>query len=154
MRSVNLHTTDFRRDDEDPEGYRAGIIRPGSYWGARTTGASFYELSAGQSICPYHYEWGEEEWLYVIEGEPILRDPEGEHALQPGELVFFPIGPEGAHKITNHGETTARVLMFSTVTHPAVTVYPDGDKIGVYTGGDDDIIVGREGGLGYYDREV
>jgi uncharacterized cupin superfamily protein len=157
MRRLNLHTEDFRFDDEDPEGYRAGIIRPGPFWGAMQTGASLYELAAGQSICPYHYEWGEEEWLYVLEGEPTLRDPEGEHALTPGDLVFFPVGPDGAHKLTNRTDTTVRLLMFSTVKHPAVTVYPDSDKIAAFTGGDrsDDIMVRREsGGVGYYEGEV
>jgi hypothetical protein len=45
--------------------------------------------------------------------------------------------------------------MFSTVKHPAVTVYPDSDKIGVYTGGDrsDDVIVRRSSGVGYFDGE-
>jgi hypothetical protein len=45
--------------------------------------------------------------------------------------------------------------MFSSVTYPAVTVYPDSDKIGVYTGGDrsDDVIVRRSAGLDYYDGE-
>ena len=156
MRKVNPQTTDFRRDD-DPEGFRAGIIRPGSDWSATKTGASFYELPAGQSICPYHYEWAEEEWLFVIEGRPTLRDPEGEHALEAGDLVFFPIGPDGAHKVTNRTDATVRVLMFSNIEQPAVTVYPDSDKIGVHTGGDrsDNVMVRREsGGLDYYDGEL
>ena len=157
MRRLNLHTTDFRFDTDDPEGYRAGLIRPGRDWDARQTGASLYELPPGQSICPYHYEWAEEEWLYVLEGEPVLRAPDGEHELSPGDLVFFPVGPDGAHKITNATDTIVRVLMFSTVKHPAVTIYPDADKIGVWTGGDrsDDIMVRREsGGVGYYEGEV
>jgi uncharacterized cupin superfamily protein len=153
MQRINLKTAEFNYDADDPEGYRAALVRPGRQFGADETGASFYEIPAGQSICPYHYEWAEEEWLFVLEGEPILRDPEGEHPLAPGDLVFFPIGPEGAHKVTNRGEATARVLMFSTVKHPAVSVYPDGGKIGVFTGGDDNIIVRRESGVGYYDGE-
>jgi uncharacterized cupin superfamily protein len=157
MRRINPQTTEFWRDDEDPEGYRAGIIRPGRHFGAEETGASIYDIPPGQSICPYHYEWASEEWLFVIEGEPILRDPDGEHALTPGDLTFFPKGPDGAHKVTNRTDEPVRVLMFSTVKEPDVTVYPDADKIGVHTGGDDsdDIMVRREsGGVGYYEGEV
>ena len=73
--------------------------------------------------------------------------------LHGAQIGYGEDDPEGAHKVTNHGETTARVVMFSTVKHPAVTVYPDGDKLAVHTGGEDDIMVGRESGLGYYDRE-
>ncbi len=154
MHRVNLHTTGFRRDDDDPEGYRAGIIRPGSDWDATKTGASFYELPPGQSICPYHYEWAEEEWLYVIDGHPTLRDPEGEHALDPGDLVFFARGPQGAHKVTNRTDATTRLLMFSNVESPAASVYPDSNKIGIHTGSDDDILVRRDAGVGYYDGEA
>ena len=152
---MNLHTAGFEYDADDPEGYKAGLARLGPLVGAAETGTSLYELPPGQSICPYHYEWAEEEWLVVLEGAPTLRHPEGEEALAPGDVRFFPIGPKGAHKVTNATDETVKVLMFSTVKHPAVSVYPDGDKIGIFTGGDrsDDILVRRESGVGYYDRE-
>jgi hypothetical protein len=45
--------------------------------------------------------------------------------------------------------------MFSDVKHPAATVYPDSDKIGIWTGNrDDDLLVFRSSGVGYYDGEV
>ena len=53
-------------------------------------GGSVYELDPGESICPYHYEYPEEEWLLVLAGTPTLRDPDGEHELAPGDLVCFP----------------------------------------------------------------
>jgi hypothetical protein len=47
-----------------------------------------------------------------------------------------------------------RVLMFSNVEYPAVTVYPDSDKIGVYTPGRrDDVVVRRSSAVDYYDGE-
>ena len=55
----------------------------------------------GQSICPYHYETGEEEWLIVLVGRPTLRTPAGEQELRPWDCAFFPAGEEGAHKVTN-----------------------------------------------------
>jgi hypothetical protein len=46
------------------------------------------------------------------------------------------------------------VLLFSNVTHPAVTVYPDSDKIGVYTAGRvDNVMVRRSSSVEYYDGE-
>ena len=48
----------------------------------------------------------------------------------------FPPGPDGAHQITNRGEATARVLLFSKTAVPAVSVYPDTDTVGVWP--DDD----------------
>ena len=83
--------------------------------GAEQMGATVYELDPGESICPYHYENVEEEWLLVLTGSPTLRDPNGERELAEGDLVCFVDGPEGAHKVTNRSEATARVLMVSTI---------------------------------------
>jgi uncharacterized cupin superfamily protein len=151
----NIHSCEFEFDGDDPAGYRAGMFRPGPGLGAKETGISVYELPPGQSICPYHYEHAEEEWLVVVSGRPTLRTPGGEVELEPGDVAFFTNGPDGAHKIGNAGDEPARVLMFSNVKHPAVTVYPDSDKIGVYTGGDrsDDVIVRRSSGVGYFEGE-
>ena len=151
---MSLSQPDLASDPTDPEGFRALMDRVGPRLGAERTGASLYELPPGQAVCPYHYEHAEEEWALVIEGRPSVRTPEGTEQLEPLDLVFFPIGPEGAHQIRNDGDAPARVLMWSTVVHPAVTVYPDSDKIGVYTRGKvDDVIVERSSGVGYYTGE-
>jgi uncharacterized cupin superfamily protein len=97
--------------------------------------ASIYELDPGESICPYHYEGGNEEWLLVLSGRPLLRHPEGEEVLDPGDLVVFPEGPAGAHKLTGQGEETVRLIFFSTDIRPATAVYPDSGKIGVWPPG-------------------
>ena len=117
-------------------------------------GASVYELPPGQAICPYHYEYAEEEWLLVLQGHPTVRHPGGEGRLDPWDGVV-PDWPEGAHGVRNETGEIVRVLMFSTVKHPAVTVYPDSDKIGVWTGDEhDDLMVRRTSGVDYYDGEA
>src|SRR5689334_13057554 len=119
MHRVNIATPEFQYDDEDPEGFRAAVFRPGGTPGAKASGTSVYELPPGQAICPYHDEYGEEEWLVVVSGTPMLRTPGGEERLAEWDLVFFPPGPEGAHQVRNDGGETVRVLMWSTITHPA-----------------------------------
>jgi len=122
--------------------------------GADRMGATVYELPAGQSTWPYHYEYGAEEWLLVLGGRPTLRHPGGEDELEPGDLVCCPNGPEGAHKLTNRADEAARVMIISTIERPAVAVYPDSDKLGVWPDGDaDHLIVRRESGVDYWDRE-
>jgi uncharacterized cupin superfamily protein len=154
MHRVNIATPEFQYDDEDPEGFRAGLYRPGRTLGAKATGTSVYEVPPGQAICPYHYEYGEEEWLLVLSGTPMLRTPDGEERLAEWDLVFFPPGPEGAHQVRNDGDETVRVLMYSTVTTPAASVYPDSNKIAIWTGNrDDDMLVRRSSGVDYYDGE-
>jgi uncharacterized cupin superfamily protein len=134
MRRVNITEPSFTYDAEDPDGFRAGMFRPGPELGAKQTGMSVYELPPGQAVCPYHYEYGEEEWVMALQGRPSVRGPEGTEQLEPFDVVFFPKGPEGAHQIRNDSEQPARVVMWSTIVHPSATAYPDSDKVGVWTG--------------------
>jgi uncharacterized cupin superfamily protein len=156
MRRLNLHFLEAEYDESDPDGYRAGMVRLGKDLGAVMLGGSVYELPPGQSNCPYHYEYGNEEWLIVLAGRVTVRHPGGEEELDPGEVVCFPVGPDGAHKLTNKSEEVARVLMLSTMVEPSVAVYPDSDKIGVWPAPDrqDHILVRRESGVDYWDGEA
>jgi uncharacterized cupin superfamily protein len=154
MRPVSISNASFSYDEGDPEGFRSGRFRVGVQLEAKRTGASLYELPPGQAICPYHYEYGEEEWVLVIEGRPSLRTPEGTERLQPLDVAFFPMGPAGAHQLRNDTDATARVLMWSTVVHPTATAYPDSDKVAVWTGDQaEDVIVRRSSGVDYFDGE-
>src|ERR1700759_2753161 len=156
MKRINIAAPEFTYDGEDPEGFRSGMAGLGKLLGgAEESGISVYELPPGQAVCPYHYECGEEEWLLVLEGTPTLRHPEGSERLQPWDAVFFPKGRGGAHGIRNETDGTVRVLMFSTVVVPTATVYPDSDKVGVWTGEPDvDMTVRRSAKVGYYDGET
>jgi uncharacterized cupin superfamily protein len=154
MKRTNIANPQFTYDESDPAGFRAGMFRPGPQLDASITGISVYELPPGQAICPYHYEYGEEEWLLVLSGRPTLRHPGGEDELGPWDLTCFPRGPQGAHEVRNDGAEAARVLMFSNIEHPGATVYPDSDKIGIWTGNrEDDVIVRRASKVGYFEDE-
>jgi uncharacterized cupin superfamily protein len=155
MPRLNIASPEFEYDADDPEGFRAGMFRFGPQLGAKASGSSVYQLPPGQSICPYHYEYGEEEWLLVLEGNPTLRTPAGEERIGPWEVVFFPPGPDGAHAVRNDTDATVRVLMYSTRTEPAVAVYPDSGKIGVFTGNrEDDVMVRKTSAVDYFDGET
>jgi len=132
---VNLGDLVAEPEPSDPPGYQNRAVRLGPLLGAERLGATIYELPEGQSTCPYHYEYGREELLFVLEGNPVLRDPGGEHRLEPGDLVLFPEGPEGAHKLTNTDPGTARIMIMSNIDDPSVGFYPDSAKIGVWPPG-------------------
>jgi uncharacterized cupin superfamily protein len=155
MRRFKLSDPNFSYDPTDPEGFRAGLFRMGPDAGAKDTGTSLYELPPGQALCPYHYEYGEEEWLLVVEGRPHLRTPDGTEQLDPLDMAFFPKGPEGAHKISNETDAPVRVLMWSSVVYPTATAYPDSDKVGLWTADKaEDLMVRRSSAVEYYDGEV
>src|ERR1043166_3934274 len=99
-----------------------------------------YALAPGEASSPYHYEY-EEEWLLVVEGTVVVRAPDGEHALERGDLVCFPAGPAGAHRGMNRSDAPARTLLFSHRRGLAVSVYPDSDTIGVFPGNEADELI-------------
>ncbi|HEV2811655.1 MAG TPA: cupin domain-containing protein [Solirubrobacteraceae bacterium] len=155
MRRLNIADPRFTYDDTDPEGFRAGMFRLGGDVGAKDTGMTVYELPPGQAVCPYHYEYGEEEWMVVVAGRPSVRTPEGTEQLGPDDVVFFPKGPEGAHQIRNDTDETARVLMWSTVVLPSATAYPDSDKVGIWTGiREENLMAPRSAHVDYYFGET
>jgi uncharacterized cupin superfamily protein len=151
---VNIHRVVPEYDGSDPDGYNSGGIRLGPSIGAAKLGASIYELPPGQSICPYHYEYPDEEWLLVLEGRVTVRHPTGEDELGSGDVVCFPTGPEGAHKVTCSGADAARVMMLSTKMRPGVAVYPDSGKVGLWPGDDRDNLMMRRDQLDYWDGET
>jgi uncharacterized cupin superfamily protein len=148
---VNLYEVEAKRDEGDPSGYETPYARVGALLGASALGLSVYDLAAGQSVCPYHYELGREEWLLVLSGRPTLRDPDGEHELAPGDVVLFPEGEEGAHKVTNAAGGVARVAILSNTDDPSIGIYPDSGKIGFWPAGKTFRLADE---VDYYDGEV
>ena len=94
---------------------------------------AFYELPPGKSNYPYHYHMTSEETFYIISGTGILKTPDGDTEVHAGDLLFFPAGERGAHKLTNASDCASLVYIdFDTTADPDVCIYPDSGKVGVY----------------------
>ncbi len=141
-------------DERDPEGFRCAEIPFGEAAGGKELAVRMYELPPGQALCPYHYEYVEE-WLMVMTGEVQVRTPSGIDPARAGDLVCFPSGPEGVHMVRNDSDAPARVVMFSSGATPAVCVYPESDKVSLWTGNEQDRwrFRGADAHLDYYDGE-
>ena len=126
--------TETPADPNDPQGYACSAVRVGPKIGASKLGMSIYELPAGQAICPYHFEWTDEEWLIVLEGQATLRTAEGEHELEAGETLCFPAGPEGAHQVRNASDAPVRVAILSTKNEFGIVEYPEIEQVGIWAG--------------------
>jgi uncharacterized cupin superfamily protein len=133
---ANLFDLELKVDDGDPPDYAdVGYARLAPLIGATKLGMTVYELPPGKSNCPYHYEPGDEEWLIVLAGRLTVRTPEGDKELGAFDVLCFPAGEEGAHKLTNRSEEPVRLAVLSTKSAPAVAVYPDSGKVGVWPPG-------------------
>ena len=156
MEIVNIFSVeaDIGPDGTEPPGYeKTRGVAVGKAIGATRMGMSVYELDPGQAVCPYHFEWTDEEWLIVLNGKPTLRTPEGERVVEPGDTVCFPEGPDGAHHIRNDTDELVRVALLSTKSPVGVAEYPDSDKVGVWPGDGSNYMLRRSAHLEYWDGE-
>lgn len=131
VRMVNVFDVEMEEGPgRDGFWFRAAELAPTLR--AARIGAGLYEAREGVPIWPYHYHYPDEEWLYVLDGAPVLRDAGGRRRLQAGDAVCFPAGHRGAHTIEGPG----RFVIFSgeNSSGPFMSVYPDSDKVSVFPG--------------------
>jgi uncharacterized cupin superfamily protein len=118
-----------------PEGSAFGgqRRRVGAQIGARKLGYSFFDVPPGRAAFPYHTHSGNEEMIYIIEGEGILRFGKQEIAVAAGSVIACPTGAEYAHQLINTGRGELRYLVVSTMEYPDLSEYPDSNKIGAFS---------------------
>jgi uncharacterized cupin superfamily protein len=104
--------------------------RLGAAAGSKGLGVSWFELQPGKKTFPLHFHLANDEAVYILDGEAVLRLGDQEHRLRAGDYVAFPPGPPG-HQIINPSQAPVRFLAMSTMREPEVAVYPDSKKIGV-----------------------
>ena len=102
--------------------------------GSRKLGCSLYELMPGKQSFPYHYHHGNEEAIYMLEGEGVLRLPSGNVPVKAGDYIALPIGEASAHQVLNMSGAPLRYLCVSTMSEPDISVYPDTGKVGFFAG--------------------
>ena len=139
-----------RCEHQSYEYYRRKFIPFGE---TKNSVVSVYEIPPKKAAYPYHYHQKNEETFYIISGEGVLRTPDGDRRVSAGEFLFFPTGPEGAHKLTNASECENLVYIdFDAVHDVDITVYPDSDKIGVWGMGVNKIY-SNDTNVDYYEGE-
>jgi uncharacterized cupin superfamily protein len=116
----NLFEPDWDAErDQPPFTWRRA--RLGRQAGARQLGASLFELPPGAASFPLHAHYANEEMILVLAGRPSLTRADGEiHGLEAGDVVACPAGHDGAHRLDNHGDKPARVLIVSTMLAPEI----------------------------------
>jgi uncharacterized cupin superfamily protein len=129
----NIYAADWDSTQDHP-GYEWRRIRLGRRLGAENLGASIYVLEPGQKSFPYHFHHANEEMLIVIDGEVVVRTPNGEQEASSGDAISFLVGESGAHQVVNRSDEPARILMISTMIEPEITEYPDSGNVGVFAG--------------------
>ena len=137
-----------------PLGFQAREARLGGKLGAEMLGATLYELDAGETTSPYHFERGREEWLLVLSGAPTLRHADGEDVLEAGDAVCFIDGPAGAHQLINRGAERTRLIIFSTMDAHSTVYYPDSGKLLIRPGDGERLVFRTADAVDYWDGET
>jgi uncharacterized cupin superfamily protein len=133
----NLAELELPGDDDLPEGHAFTGISLTDEVDSKLTGLAVYELPAGEKFWPYHFHFVNEEWLLVIEGELVLRTPEGERKLRTGDVACFVAGARGAHTVMkNDSGAPVRFAIPSTLHRfGGGAVYPDSGKFTIHADG-------------------
>jgi uncharacterized cupin superfamily protein len=133
--------------------------RAGAAVGSQKLGYSFFTVPPGKAAFPYHTHTTNEEMIYIVAGQGILRLGKEELEVTAGTIIACPPGTEFPHQLVNIGDGELRYLVVSTMDYPDLSEYPDSNKIGAYA----TAAVGREVGfralflkdrnVGYYEGE-
>ena len=118
MANVLKPEFDAERDEPPFRWRRAKLAKQA---GARQLGASLFEVPAGAATFPLHAHYANEELLIVLSGRPTLTGRDGDsRELEPGEVVAFPAGRAGAHRLDNETGEPLRILIVSTMKAPEI----------------------------------
>ena len=118
-----------------PEGSPFGGLRQrvGAQIGAHKLGYSFFKVPPGKAAFPYHTHSGNEEMIYIIDGEGVLRFGAEQIAVMAGSVIACPPGGEYAHQLINTAGVELHYLVVSTMDYPDLSEYPDSNKVGAYS---------------------
>ena len=117
---ANVFKPEFDAERDEPP-FRWRRAKLAQQAGARELGASLFEVPAGAATFPLHAHYANEELLIVLSGRPTLTGRDGDsRELEPGEVVAFPAGRSGAHRLDNETGEPLRILIVSTMKAPEI----------------------------------
>ena len=115
-----------------PEPFRERVLPRekralGNALGLTKIGVNLTTLMPGKESSMRHFHTHEDELVYVLEGEVVLRTDEGEQTLRAGACAGFPAGTRNAHQLVNRSAEPARYLEISNRDGNDGAEYPDVD---------------------------
>jgi len=115
-----------------PEPFRSRVLPRekralGDATGLTKIGINLTTLMPGKESSVRHYHTLEDEFVFVLEGEVVLRTDEGEQTLAAGMCAGFPAGTTNGHHVVNRTNRPARYLEISNRDPADTAEYPDDD---------------------------
>jgi uncharacterized cupin superfamily protein len=125
-------TLDPRNSSKYPEPYRSRVLPRekralGDPFGLTRIGVNLTTLPPGKESSMRHWHTHEDEFVYVLEGEVVMRTDAGEHVLRAGMCAGWPAGDRNGHHLINRSERAARYLEVSNRDPADGAEYSDPD---------------------------
>ena len=123
-----------------PEPYRSRVLprekrRLGDPLGLTRIGINQTLLPPGKESSMRHWHTHEDEFVYVLEGEVVLRTDAGEQLLTAGMCAGFPAGVADGHQLINRSAAPAVYLEVSNREKADRAYYSDADVDLTYVDG-------------------
>ncbi|MFW6077174.1 MAG: cupin domain-containing protein [Hyphomicrobiales bacterium] len=99
----------------------------GDAGGLTQFGVNYTRLKPGAASAHRHWHEAEDELVYVLEGELVLVEDEGETILGPGDAAAFKAGVANGHHLVNRSGHDAVLLEIGTRSSDERCYYPDVD---------------------------
>jgi uncharacterized cupin superfamily protein len=117
-----------------PEPFRSRVLPRekralGDALGLTKIGVNLTTLPPGKESAMRHWHTREDELVFILEGEVILRTNEGEQRLVAGMCAAFPAGAQNGHQLVNRSDRPARYLEMSNRDPDDTAEYPDDDLV-------------------------
>jgi len=103
--------------------------RLGNAAGLDQFGVNLTTLKPGAASALRHWHEKEDELVYVLEGEVVLIEDEGETALKRGDAAGFKAGVKNGHHLVNKSTHDAVYLEIGTRSKYERAEYPDIDML-------------------------
>jgi uncharacterized cupin superfamily protein len=101
--------------------------RLGNEGGLTQFGVNLCRLEPGSGSSIRHWHDNEDEFVFMLSGEAILIENEGETVLKPGDAAAFKAGVPNGHCLVNRGTVDAVFLEVGTRAQEEIVDYPDVD---------------------------
>ena len=103
--------------------------RLGNAVGLDQFGVNLTTLKPGAASALRHWHEKEDELVYILEGEVVLIEDDGETALKPGDAAGFKANVRNGHHLVNKSSRNAVYLEIGTRSKHERAEYPDVDLL-------------------------
>ena len=95
----------------------------GDAGGLTQYGVNLTRLAPGAASAHKHWHKNEDELIYMLEGEAVLVEDDGETVLRAGNVATFKAGVEIGHMLVNRGDEDAVFLEVGMRADEEVSTY-------------------------------